>query len=52
LAKGYELRAMSYEQKDFINKAINEYNKTLMLNPDDVEAKEKLMKLSAKGREQ
>ena len=47
LAKGYELRAMSYEQKDFINKAINEYNKTLMLNPDDLHAKERMMKLIA-----
>jgi tetratricopeptide (TPR) repeat protein len=50
LAKGYELRAMSYEQKDFINKAINEYKKTLMLNPDDLQAKEKITKLRAKGR--
>ena len=45
LAKGYELRAMSYEQKDFINKAINEYKKTLMLNPDDLQARERLTSL-------
>jgi tetratricopeptide (TPR) repeat protein len=49
LAKGYELRAMSYEQKDLINKAINEYKKTLMLNPYDLQAKERIMKLRAKG---
>src|SRR4030043_750039 len=45
LAKGYGLRAMSYEQKDFINKAINEYNKTLMLNPDDLQARERMKSL-------
>ena len=54
LAKGYELRTMSKEQlaesRELMVKAINEYKKTLMLNPDDLQAKEKITKLRAKGR--
>jgi tetratricopeptide (TPR) repeat protein len=42
LAKGYELRAMS---KELMVKAINEYNKTLMLNPDDLQARERMKRL-------
>jgi len=49
LAKGYELRAMSKEQlaesRELIVKAINEYKKTLMLNPDDRQAKERMTRL-------
>jgi len=49
LAKDYELRAMSKEQlaesRELIVKAINEYKKTLMLNPDDLQARERLTSL-------
>jgi tetratricopeptide (TPR) repeat protein len=47
LAKSQEPRAMSYEH--FLNTAINEYKKTLMLNPYDLQARERIMKLRAKG---
>jgi tetratricopeptide (TPR) repeat protein len=43
LAKRHELRAMSYEH--FLNKAIAEYKKTLMLNPYDLQAKERMKRL-------
>jgi len=47
LAGNHELRAKSYEH--FLNKALAEYKKTLMLNPSDLQAGERIMKLRAKG---
>jgi tetratricopeptide (TPR) repeat protein len=44
LAKSIEQRAKS---KELIVKAIGEYEKTLMLNPDDIQAKERMIRLRA-----
>jgi len=54
LAESYELRAMSQEQlagsRELIVKAITEYKKALMLNPDDIQARERMIKLRAKSK--
>jgi tetratricopeptide (TPR) repeat protein len=53
LAKSYELRTMNKEQsasggaksRKLRVKAINEYKKVLMLNPDDLQARERMTRL-------
>lgn len=55
LAKIYEQRAINKEQlaesRGLIVKAINEYEKTLSLNPDDVQARERMLRLMTKDNE-
>ncbi len=56
LGVAYEQLAISIEHGEesgeLIVNAINEYKKTLMLNPDDFQAKERMTKLIAKSKEQ
>ena len=50
LGLAYERLAKSNEQRWLIEQAIKEYRRTLMLNPDDLQAREGLARLVSEGR--
>ena len=48
LAKSLGENVTSYEKEDLMNKAVEHYKEAVRMNPDDIEARERLLKLMSK----